>query len=58
MPPNPSRWAVSISYRSVSSVWSPSASHQRSSGRYSIGGFLISRARSSMVMMFSSTGSV
>ncbi len=53
IPPNPSRWAVSISYRRVSSVWSPSASHQRRSGRYSMAGFLISRARSSTVTVFS-----
>ena len=50
MPPNPSRCAASISYRSVSSVCSPSASHQRSSGRYSMGGFLISWTRSSIDM--------
>ena len=43
MPPNPSRCAVSISCRSVSSVCSPSASHQRSSGRYSIAGEAMSR---------------
>ena len=52
MPPNPSRCAASISYRKVSSVCSPSASHQRSSGRYSMGGSLRSRTRSSMVMTF------
>ena len=52
MPPNPSRCAASISYRKVSSVCSPSASHHRSSGRYSMGGFLMSRTRSSIVMTF------
>src|SRR3954447_1423989 len=50
MPPNPSRWAVSTSCRSVWSVCRPSASHQRSSGRYSMAGFWMSRTRSVRVM--------